>query len=83
MGNEKPMYYSNGQHCDQKVYFEDWESKYTPGTWESSDQFGTLKECCVAKVSLRVCVFLSLRRDCSHVRLLNVGQVLVGYRRMY
>jgi hypothetical protein len=49
MGNDKPMYYSNGQYCDQKVEFEDWESKYSPGTWESTDQFDTLKECCVAK----------------------------------
>lgn len=49
MGNQKPMYYKNGEICDQKVYFEDWESKYTPGSWSSSDQFETLQECCVVK----------------------------------
>jgi hypothetical protein len=49
MGNEKPMYYSNGSFCDQKVYFEDWESKFSPGSWSSSDLFDTLKECCAAK----------------------------------
>jgi hypothetical protein len=37
--------------CSTQVYFEDYESKYSPGSWESSDQFDTLKECCVAKVS--------------------------------
>lgn len=35
--------------CDQKVYFEDYESKYTPGQWSTSSQFDTLRECCVAK----------------------------------
>lgn len=49
MGNQKPMYYSNGSFCDQKVFFEDWESKFTPGTWSSSDQFETLQQCCAAK----------------------------------
>jgi hypothetical protein len=49
MGNQKPMYYKNGEICDQKVIFENWESKYTPGSWDSSDQFETLRECCVAK----------------------------------
>jgi hypothetical protein len=48
MGNQKPMYYSNGSFCDQKVVFEDWESKFTPGSWDSSSQFETLRECCVA-----------------------------------
>lgn len=45
MGNQKPMWYKNGEVCDQKVYFEDWESKYTPGSWDSSSQFETLQEC--------------------------------------
>ena len=49
MGNQKPMYYKNGEICDTKVIFEDWESKYTPGSWTSSNQFETLRECCVAK----------------------------------
>jgi hypothetical protein len=49
MGNQKPMYYSNGSYCDQKVFFEDWESKYSPGSWSASDQFETLQECCAAK----------------------------------
>ena len=47
MGNQKPMYYSNGSFCDKKVNFEDWESKYSPGTWESSSLFETIQECCV------------------------------------
>ena len=32
-----------------QVNFEDWESKFTPGSWDSSEQFDTLNECCVAK----------------------------------
>ena len=48
MDNNIPLYYSNGLHCDQKIDFEDWESKYSPGTWDSSGLFETLKECCNA-----------------------------------
>lgn len=43
------MYYSNGEFCDQKSEFEDWESKYTPADWDSSDLFDTMEECCAAK----------------------------------
>jgi len=49
MDNNHPMYYSNGEFCDQKVDFEDWEAKYTPATWSSSSLFETLDECCATK----------------------------------
>ena len=49
MDNNHPMYYSTGSHCDQKVDFEDWEDKYTPGNWDSSDLFETLLGCCRSK----------------------------------
>lgn len=43
------MWYKNGDKCDQKIQFEDWESKYTPADWATSDLFETLDDCCVAK----------------------------------
>lgn len=49
MDNDHPMYYSNGSYCEQKVEFEDWESKFTPGDWGASDLFETLDQCCTAK----------------------------------
>ena len=49
MSNNHPMYYSTGSHCELKVDFEDWEDKYSPGDWDSSDLFETLLECCNAK----------------------------------
>ena len=49
MENSFPLYVSNGSFCEQKVDFEDWEAKYSPGSWDSSDLFSTLKECCNAK----------------------------------
>ena len=41
------MYYSVGDHCEQKTNFEDWEAKYTPASWDSSSLFETLVDCCV------------------------------------
>lgn len=49
MSNEHPMYYSTGDRCDQKVFFDHHESKFTPGRWDSSDLFETLEECCSTK----------------------------------
>lgn len=49
MGNDKNMYRSNGSYCEIKADLQDWETKYTPDSWEDSDLFFTLKECCVAK----------------------------------
>lgn len=78
MGNEKPMYYSNGSFCDQKVFFEDWESKYTPGTWSSSDQFDTLRECCVAKFwwDIEGCV-ASSPKELTFSFSLDIGNVVL------
>jgi len=49
MANEHPMYYSTGSACDVKVEFEDWESKYTPGSWDASGLYDTMEECCIAE----------------------------------
>jgi hypothetical protein len=49
MQNEHNLYYSNGSHCTQKVNLEQWEVKYTPAEWSTSDKFETLEECCNAK----------------------------------
>lgn len=49
MANEHPLYYSTGEICDQKVYFEFHEAKYTPADWSTSDLFDTLEQCCVNK----------------------------------
>ena len=49
MENKKLMFYSNGSYCDSKSNFSDWETKFTPGSWESSDLFTTLKACCITK----------------------------------
>jgi len=54
MANEHPMYYSTGQKCDQKVFFEFHESKYTPADWSSSDLFETLEDCCTHKFGYNV-----------------------------
>ena len=43
------MYFSDGEKCDQKVYFDNHEAKFTPGDWLSADLFETLEECCAAK----------------------------------
>ena len=49
MANEHPMWFKNGETCDQKVEFEDWESRFTPTDWGTSDMFETLEDCCIAK----------------------------------
>jgi len=49
MANEHPMFFSTGEKCDQKVYFEYHEAKFTPGDWGASDLFETVEECCAAK----------------------------------
>ena len=49
MDNEHTMYYSNGEFCDSKSSFEDYESKYTPGVWDSADLFDSMEECCANK----------------------------------
>lgn len=49
MENDHPMWYSTGSHCAVKVHFEDWESKYTPADWSTSDLFDTLQQCCATK----------------------------------
>ena len=48
MNNNHPLYILSGDHCEQKVEFEDWEAKYTPQDWDSSNLYETLTECCVA-----------------------------------
>ena len=48
MGNERPMYHSNGQHCEIKTFFEDHESN-SPTDWTATTLFETLGECCREK----------------------------------
>lgn len=50
MANEHPMWFKSGEKCDQKVEFEDWESRFTPADWGTSDLFETLEDCCIAKL---------------------------------
>jgi hypothetical protein len=49
MANEHPVYYSTGEICDQKIFLDFMEVKYTPADWSSSDLFDTLEQCCVNK----------------------------------
>jgi len=49
MQNEHPLWYSTGEACDQKVFLDFHEVKYTPGDWSSSDLFDTVEQCCVNK----------------------------------
>lgn len=46
MQNEHPLYISTGEMCEQKVFFEFHESKFTPGEWDASDLFESLEDCC-------------------------------------
>jgi protocatechuate 3,4-dioxygenase beta subunit len=46
MQNEEFKFYKNGEICDTKIYFEDWESN-SPADWTDTTQFDTLDECCV------------------------------------
>lgn len=45
MANEQFKFYQNGQICDTKIYFEDWEDN-SPADWTSSTHFDTIEECC-------------------------------------
>lgn len=45
MANEEFRFYQNGDICDTKIYFEDWEDN-SPADWTSTTQFDTLEECC-------------------------------------
>lgn len=46
MQNEEFKFYKNGDICDTKIFFEDWESN-SPADWTDTTQFDTLDECCV------------------------------------
>lgn len=49
MENEHPLWAASdggGQYCEQRVNLEQWEVKYTPADWSSSDLFDTLSQCC-------------------------------------
>lgn len=45
MQNEEFKFFKNGEICDTKIYFEDWESN-SPADWTATTQFDTLDECC-------------------------------------
>lgn len=47
MANEEFKFYKNGDICDSKVVFEDWEEN-TPGMFQGTETtlFDTLDECC-------------------------------------
>ena len=49
MENEHPLWSSNGVSCELTTNRDQWDVKYTPGTWDTSDLFETLQECCNAK----------------------------------
>jgi len=34
MSNEHSMYFSNGDKCEEKVYFDDHDAKFTPQVWD-------------------------------------------------
>ena len=45
MANEEFHFYKNGDICDTKIYFEDWEDN-SPADWIDSKHFDTVEECC-------------------------------------
>jgi len=45
MANEEYKFYKNGDICDTKIFFEDWEQN-SPADWTDTTQFDTLVECC-------------------------------------
>jgi hypothetical protein len=45
MANEEFKFYKNGEICDSKIHFEDWESN-SPAAWTDTTQFDTVEECC-------------------------------------
>jgi hypothetical protein len=45
MANEEFKFYQNGEICDTKIFFEDWEDN-SPMAWTDTTQFDTIEECC-------------------------------------
>jgi len=45
MANEEFKFYQNGEICDTKIFFEDWEDN-SPSEWTDTTQFNSLTECC-------------------------------------
>jgi len=45
MANEEYKFYRNGEICDSKLEFEDWEMN-SPAEWTDTKLFDTLDECC-------------------------------------
>jgi protocatechuate 3,4-dioxygenase beta subunit len=45
MANEEFHFYQNGDICDTKIYFEDWEDN-SPAEWIDTKHFDTIEECC-------------------------------------
>ena len=43
MANEEFHFYSDGEKCDTKIYFEDWEDN-SPMAWTDTTQFDTIEE---------------------------------------
>jgi hypothetical protein len=47
MENQHSMYYNDGDNCQQRVYFDNHESKFTPGYWDHTILYFSMEECCV------------------------------------
>jgi hypothetical protein len=47
MENQHSMYYNDGDSCQQRVYFDNHESKFTPGDWDHTILYFTMEDCCV------------------------------------
>ena len=45
MANEEYKFYKNGDKCDSKIYFEDWETAGI-SPWTETTLFNTIEECC-------------------------------------
>lgn len=45
MANEEYKFYKNGDKCDGKIYFEDWETAGV-SPWTETTLFNTIEECC-------------------------------------
>ena len=43
MANEHPLYYSDGDKCDQYIFFKYHKAKFAPSNWASSDMFKSWK----------------------------------------
>ena len=48
MANEEFKFISNGEICETKIFFEDWEDN-SPVAWTDTTQFDTLEECCATE----------------------------------